>query len=509
MANKRILIRRDTTANWQAINPTLGSGELGIEVKPDGSRSMKSGTGSTTWNNLPYLVDSPIQLSMLLSHENDTAAHGASPSPVKNRIPAYGDEGGLKSNKIPLEANDVLRKTELDNLNTAIGGDVSDLQNQINQEVSDRNAAIGTHNTANNAHADIRTLISNEAAAREDAIAQAQLATHTWRPAVQTKDDLPSFSTLNSNLNYLCRVIKDEDEPDNNGVWELIAGEEEWTYFSDNADWIDETELDAALGDKLDKLSAGTNTRAYTHKGGDQGETGVSEYADADTLALRDGDGRINVTAGIMAGHAVNYTQLGQKLDKKQGAADAGKAMVIGDTGDLEPGFSGIVDSVDGVSPADPETSKNVVLSVEMTRAEYDALEDPPGSGLYPSLAGKTVTLKDVYPKNTRRIPRPDYANKESTNRITDNKGIWIADRTGYIQVILGSLRTGQDHIVVSINNQIIISQQLNGNTKVLTPDINAVFPISKGDRIQLTVQAYFGSAGCYFIPIKWVDIEE
>jgi hypothetical protein len=166
----------------------------------------------------------------------------------------------------------------------------------------------------------------------------------------------------------------------------------------------------------------------------------------------------------------------------------------------------GKVNTVDNVPP---DINKNIALTIELTKAEYDALEDPVGSDLYPSLKGKTVILTDVYPKNTRRIPMPDYANVESTNRITANKGTWTADRTGYIKVILSSLRTGQDHIVVSINNQIIISQQLNGNTKVFTPDINAVFPIIKGDLIQLGVQNYFDSVGCYFIPIKWVDIEE
>jgi hypothetical protein len=159
------------------------------------------------------------------------------------------------------------------------------------------------------------------------------------------------------------------------------------------------------------------------------------------------------------------------------------------------------VKSVDGVEAG---TDKNIELSVEMTQAEYDALEDPPGSGLYPSLAGKTVTLKDVYPDNTR-IPMPDYANMESANRITANHGVWTADRTGYIRVILSSLRTGQDHVTATINSTRIISQQLNGTTKVYSPDIDAVFSVNKGDIIQLTVQNYFDNVGCYFIPVKFV----
>ncbi|MDR1288258.1 MAG: hypothetical protein LBK08_11670 [Treponema sp.] len=63
-----------------------------------------------------------------------------------------------------------------------------------------------------------------------------------------------------------------------------------------------------------------------------------------------------------------------------------------------------LVKKVDGIE-AGPDN--NIDLTLEMTKAEHDALEDPPGSGLYPSLAGKTVTLKDVYPENSSNCPFP------------------------------------------------------------------------------------------------------
>jgi hypothetical protein len=75
----------------------------------------------------------------------------------------------------------------------------------------------------------------------------AMLSTHKWLPAVGAKAELPAPSTRDPNINYLCRVINDTGAPANNGVWELIAGAEEWTYFSDNLDFIDETELAAAV----------------------------------------------------------------------------------------------------------------------------------------------------------------------------------------------------------------------------------------------------------------------
>jgi hypothetical protein len=51
MAYRRILIRRDTAANWTANNPTLSAGEFGHETD---TGKLKIGTGSTAWNSLPY-----------------------------------------------------------------------------------------------------------------------------------------------------------------------------------------------------------------------------------------------------------------------------------------------------------------------------------------------------------------------------------------------------------------------------------------------------------------------
>jgi hypothetical protein len=110
------------------------------------------------------------------------------------------------------------------------------------------NTAVSTESTARkNADAALGLRVDQEIADRNTAIAQAQLASHKWLPAVQTKAALPDPAALSAALNYLCRVINDADTPSNNGVWELTAGAGEWTYFSDNADWIDETELTAAI----------------------------------------------------------------------------------------------------------------------------------------------------------------------------------------------------------------------------------------------------------------------
>jgi hypothetical protein len=72
---------------------------------------------------------------------------------------------------------------------------------------------------------------------------------------------------------------------------------------------------------------------------------------------------------------------------------------------------AGKVGSVDGV---EPDGSKDVPLTEVMDQADFAALEDPVGSGKYPSLKGKNVVLNDVYPNNIIRAS-PDYS------RMTDN----------------------------------------------------------------------------------------
>ena len=47
----RIQNRRDTAANWTSTNPTLGSGEIGVETN---TGKFKIGDGSTAWTSLLY-----------------------------------------------------------------------------------------------------------------------------------------------------------------------------------------------------------------------------------------------------------------------------------------------------------------------------------------------------------------------------------------------------------------------------------------------------------------------
>lgn len=47
----RLLLRRDTSANWSANNPILGTGEPGYETD---TKRLKFGDGLTPWQSLPY-----------------------------------------------------------------------------------------------------------------------------------------------------------------------------------------------------------------------------------------------------------------------------------------------------------------------------------------------------------------------------------------------------------------------------------------------------------------------
>lgn len=51
MAEIQIRVRRDTTANWTANNPTLGVGEVGLDTDKD---RLKFGDGVTAWAALDF-----------------------------------------------------------------------------------------------------------------------------------------------------------------------------------------------------------------------------------------------------------------------------------------------------------------------------------------------------------------------------------------------------------------------------------------------------------------------
>lgn len=53
----KIQVRRDTAANWTAVNPILSNGEIGYESD---TGKFKIGNGSATWNNRPYFSSTVV-----------------------------------------------------------------------------------------------------------------------------------------------------------------------------------------------------------------------------------------------------------------------------------------------------------------------------------------------------------------------------------------------------------------------------------------------------------------
>ncbi len=54
---RRIQIRRDSAQNWVSNNPTMHSGELGLN---ETNGRVKCGDGSTAWTGLLYLEDNEL-----------------------------------------------------------------------------------------------------------------------------------------------------------------------------------------------------------------------------------------------------------------------------------------------------------------------------------------------------------------------------------------------------------------------------------------------------------------
>jgi Major tropism determinant N-terminal domain len=49
----QIQVRRDTTANWLAVDPVLAQGEIGYDLS---TNQIKVGNGTTKWSGLSYVT---------------------------------------------------------------------------------------------------------------------------------------------------------------------------------------------------------------------------------------------------------------------------------------------------------------------------------------------------------------------------------------------------------------------------------------------------------------------
>jgi hypothetical protein len=548
---------RKTSREWEEADPVIPYDILGIEEQESGKYKIKRGDGVTAWSSLGYFIGAGLSREECDDIVDDYTTEQRSPVPVPNKTAMYNGHKGLKSDKPPTEDNDVVRLAEFQSADTAFQQALSDEEAARESADAALREAIDDETTAReSADGDIQQALSDEEAARESADAALQEAIDDEAAAREDADaafreadtalenDVADLNAKMSALNGAYFVlgpydfgkpldVLDADDvlilntyaisqtPGASSTGDLNDNTVVINEF-DNGEFIYNKHLDAWLFYPNGLLTISTNQSlgvvkgvSDPHDGSEDGRVTVNLHGEMEALGFTGLKGRVAAAEQAVAG----------KLDAEQSPEDAGKAMVIGSGGALEPGFSGVVDSVDGVGPADPETSKNVELTVEMTRAEHDALEDPPGSGLYPSLAGKTVTLKDVYPDNGAYMTAPDGASMDNQNlwprfiisTINDGHsllGQWPADRTGYY-FIGAYVRSTPDnaniYMTISVNGcpMYMDGMEVSGSPwRFYKRTIQA----AKGDVISVNLSSDGGtpewlSQQCNYTPPKFVKV--
>lgn len=169
------------------------------------------------------------------------------------------------------------------------------------------NAAVGGVLTATRIEATHSLKVFGDNVATVFDLKNAMLATQQWLPAVQTVNQLRRTG-LFKEVNYLCKVLN--DTPDNNGVWQAIAGWVDapvWRYFSDNAEGVNSLELKNAISQHDESSYAhaalldGKSNVEHTHVPSQAGLGNVTNHAQvrrnemgaANGVATLDGSGRV------------------------------------------------------------------------------------------------------------------------------------------------------------------------------------------------------------------------
>jgi len=96
MATK-IQLRRDTSANWTSINPTLFSGEIGFETN---TGKFKIGNGSTVWSSLDYF-GGEVDLSEYLTISSASTTY----QPLDNHLTSISELGSTNYGALRKDGN--------------------------------------------------------------------------------------------------------------------------------------------------------------------------------------------------------------------------------------------------------------------------------------------------------------------------------------------------------------------------------------------------------------------
>lgn len=87
---KKLLLRRDTDANWTRSNPLLGNGEPGFEYN---TGKLKVGDGVTYWRQLPYIGGGTTNGGSGAGTED--SFDGGGPASTYGALPGTIDAGGV------------------------------------------------------------------------------------------------------------------------------------------------------------------------------------------------------------------------------------------------------------------------------------------------------------------------------------------------------------------------------------------------------------------------------
>jgi hypothetical protein len=269
--------------------------------------------------------------------------------------------------------------------------------------------------------------------------------------------------------------------------------------------------------------ATGTANKIYLVPSGESGDNQFVEWAWIDnswenlgnvTIDLSDYYTKTEINNILSAGFAtdtiIGNRTLADEAENETLISIAAKTLtgwLQGIRNNLKYLLTHFIATVNGRTPV----NKNVDTVVRMTKAEYDALEDPPGSGLYPSLKGLDVDIVDVEYPDGGLMMVPDYAN-ESGNKISTDSGTWTVDQLGFVRFYIGDdTRTKPSfNILFRINGkpyyQFFVN---NGTANIGGSGGRDVVPVSKGDII--TCYNYIpanvpNAIQCYFIPPKLVQ---
>ena len=133
----RIIMRRDTTQNWELANPILSRGEFGVEIQESGNRRIKTGDGIASWNELNY---SYISAEEFTGHLADSNAHD-----IEDIINAVNGDIALIRNSM-----DVLTQTDADLINRVTDAEGGIIQNAGSVEALELRANQDRQNNENN-----------------------------------------------------------------------------------------------------------------------------------------------------------------------------------------------------------------------------------------------------------------------------------------------------------------------------------------------------------------------